>query len=256
MTAGGEDRRRLILVGARDVGQVEISEAAARLGVSVETIRRDIKLLEEQGLVTRRHGGAYPVESAGFESSLDMRSGSRVAEKLRIAMTVVGLLDEAETIYLDEGYTPYLVAEQLATLTRPLTIVTSSLQNASVLASKSQHRVIMLGGRVRGRTLATVDHWALSMLSEFNFGVAILGANGISRDHGLTTPDPVVAAVKTAAVHASRRRIFVGVRTKFGVASFCRFAQVSDFETIVTEASLPAREALLYSALGPRVIRT
>ena len=66
MTAGGEDRRRLILVGARDVGQVEISEAAARLGVSVETIRRDIKLLEEQGLVT---GALTPSRALGSRAA-------------------------------------------------------------------------------------------------------------------------------------------------------------------------------------------
>jgi len=252
----GDDRRGLILALTREGGHVDVTTLAANLEVSTETIRRDLKALEDQGLVSRNHGGAYPVESAAFETSLAMRSGSRVAEKHRIAGVVVPLLEEAETVYLDEGFTPYLVAEQMLSHPKQLTVVTPSLQIGGLIASKSSHTAIMLGGRVRGRTLGTVDHWALDMLSDFNIGVAIIGANGISRDKGLTTPDPAVGAVKAAAVAASRRRIFVGVHTKFGVVSFCHFADVSDFEVIVTESALPPREATLYAAMGPRVLRT
>jgi len=100
-----------------------------------------------------------------------------------------------------------------------------------------------------------VDHWALRMLGELQIDVAFLGANGISREHGLTTPDPAVAAIKQEAVRQSRRRILVGTHTKFGVTSFCRFATVPDFETIVTDGALSVHEAQRYEALGPRVLR-
>lgn len=82
-----------------------------------------------------------------------------------------------------------------------------------------------------------------------------MGANGISRDFGLTTPDPVVADVKAQAVRSARRRVLVGIHTKFGASSFCRFAEIGDFETIVTDTGLPAPEAHRYSLLGPNVIR-
>ena len=91
---------------------------------------------------------------------------------------------------------------------------------------------------MRGGSLATVDHWAIDMLSDLVLDVAILGTNGISRDRGLTTPDPAVSAVKHKVVEVSRRRILVAVHTKFGVNSFCRFAEVADFETLVTGAGL------------------
>ena len=74
-------------------------------------------------------------------------------------------------------------------------------------------------------------------------------------EHGLTTPDPAVADVKSQVMQVSRRRVFVGVHTKFGVSSFCRFAEVSDFEAIVTDTALPASEAHRYTMLGPQVIR-
>lgn len=255
-TRAGDDRRQRILEHARTSGHIEVTELAGLLSVASETVRRDLARLEDHGLIRRTHGGAQPVESAGFETSIDLRSGSRLGEKRRIAAAAAACLGDAETVFVDEGFTPQLVAEELATVERPLTFVTSSLTAAGLLAKSTLHATIMLGGRVRGRTLGTVDHWATAMLSDLVIDLAILGANGISREHGLTTPDPAVAAVKRTAVTASRRRVFVGVHTKFGVSSFCRFADVGDFEVLVTDAALLGRDAHRYSALGPQVIRT
>lgn len=251
----GDERRRQILDHARGSGHIGVTELADRLEVATETVRRDLKVLEDHGLIRRTHGGAYPVESAGYETSMDRRSGSRVAEKHRIAEAAVAALADAETVYVDEGYTPQLVAEHLGTVERPLTVVTSSLSAAASLAANSPHTTILLGGRVRGRTMGVVDHWATEMLADLVIDLAVLGANGISRDHGLTTPDPAVAAVKKTASRVARRRIFVGVHSKFGAASFCRFAEVADFELLITDSVLPAHEAHRYSVLGPQVIR-
>jgi DeoR/GlpR family transcriptional regulator of sugar metabolism len=113
-TAPGEDRRRAILARAREIGHVDVGEISQLLAVAAETVRRDLRQLEAQGLVRRTHGGAYPVESGGFESTMRIRSESRVAEKRRIAAATVQLLDNAESIYLDEGYTPQLIAGSTA----------------------------------------------------------------------------------------------------------------------------------------------
>jgi DeoR/GlpR family transcriptional regulator of sugar metabolism len=134
-------------------------------------------------------------------------------------------------------------------------VVTASLPVASMLAVRPACSVIVLGGRVRGRTLATVDHWATSMLGDFVIDLAFLGANGISRAHGLTTPDPAVAAVKSAVVHAARRRIFIGAHGKFSAVSFARFAEVPDFEALITDTGLSLSEANRYQQLGPSVVR-
>jgi DeoR family fructose operon transcriptional repressor len=157
-------------------------------------------------------------------------------------------------VFIDEGFTPQLIAEALPT-DRPLTVVTASLPTAALLSASPTFTVLMLGGRVRGRTLATVDHWATRMLSGFVLDLAFVGANGISREHGLTTPDPAVADVKAQVVRVARRLVFAGVHTKFGASSFCRFAEVADLETIITDTALPATEAHRYSLLGPHVIR-
>lgn len=224
------------------------------LGVAAETVRRDLRVLVDRGVLRRVHGGAVAVESAGFESGVDYRSRANVGEKRRIAAAAVRLLRGAETVYVDEGFTPRLIAEELRGL-GTLTVVTSSLPAAQALGDSPGVTVLLLGGRMRGRTLATVGHWALRMLSELVLDVAFLGANGISRERGLTTPDPAVAAVKHEVVRRSKRRVLVGAHTKFGVSSFCRFAEPGDFEAVVTGTELPAAEALRFEAMGPRVIR-
>jgi DeoR/GlpR family transcriptional regulator of sugar metabolism len=250
-----EERQHRIVVLARDAGEIDVGKLAAELTVAPETIRRDLRLLEQHGLIRRTHGGAYPVETARFETTLAARTTRRVPEKRRIAAAAVELLGDAETIFIDEGFTPQLIAEALPT-DRPLTVVTASLNTAAVLSTYTSATAILLGGRVRGRTLATVDHWASRMLAGFVIDLAFVGANGISREHGVTTPDPAVADVKAQAMRVARRRVFVGVHTKFGVSSFCRFADVADFHTIVTDAALPASEAHRYASFGPQVIRT
>ncbi|AYA19358.1 DeoR/GlpR transcriptional regulator [Streptomyces alfalfae] len=255
MTA--EERQRRIVNAARASGSVDVTELAARLGVAKETVRRDLRALEDHGLVRRTHGGAYPVESAGFETTLAFRTTMHVPEKRRIAAAAAELLGDAETVFVDEGFTPQLIAEALPQVAggRPLTVVTASLATAGVLAEAENITVLLLGGRVRPGTLATVDHWTTRMLAGFVIDLAYIGANGISREHGLTTPDPAVSEVKAQAIRASRRTVFPGVHTKFGATSFCRFAGIGELETIVTSTRLPASEAHRYSLLGPQVLR-
>ncbi|MDQ0990194.1 DeoR/GlpR family DNA-binding transcription regulator [Streptomyces sp. V3I7] len=253
-TRTAEERQREIVRAARASGSVDVTALAAGLGVAKETVRRDLRALEDHGLVRRTHGGAYPVESAGFETTLAFRATSHVPEKRRIAAAAAGLLGDAETVFVDEGFTPQLIAEALPA-DRPLTVVTASLPVAGALAEKGDMSVLLLGGRVRSGTLATVDHWTTRMLAGFVIDLAYVGANGISREHGLTTPDPAVGDVKAQAIRASRRTVFVGAHTKFGAAGFCRFAEIGALETIVTSTLLPATEAHRYSLLGPQVIR-
>jgi DeoR/GlpR family transcriptional regulator of sugar metabolism len=249
-----EERQREIVRAARASGQVDVTALATELGVAKETVRRDLRALEDHGLVRRTHGGAYPVESAGFETTLAFRSTSHVPEKRRVATAAAELLGDAETVFVDEGFTPQLIAEALPR-DRPLTVVTASLPVAGALAEAANISVLLLGGRVRAGTLATVDHWTTKMLAGFVLDLAYIGANGISRGHGLTTPDPAVSEVKAQAVRAARRTVFAGVHTKFGAVSFCRFAEIGDLEAVVTDTGLPQAEAHRYSLMGPQVIR-
>lgn len=249
-----EERQSRILALVRDQGRVEVTTVAVDLAVAPETIRRDLRVLAVKGLVRRIHGGAYPIESTRLETGLAERKTLHVEDNRRIAAAAVKLLGAAETVYVDEGDTPQLLATLLP-VNRPLTVVTASVSTAAAIADSHQATVLLLGGRVRGRTLATVGSVACAMLEGFVIDLAFLGADGISPELGLTTSDPMVAHVKAKVLATSRRRVFIGHHSKFGASSLCRFAGVNDFEAIVTDTGLPSTEADRYSLVGPRVFR-
>jgi DeoR/GlpR family transcriptional regulator of sugar metabolism len=238
----------------RSQGRIDVSRIPPIMHVSAETIRRDLRLLESQGLIRRAYGRAYAVESGGFEIALGVRRSINPEEKQRIANAVIGRLGPAQTIYLDEGYQTELVAHRLPS-DRPLTVVTASLPVATALAARPNVQVVILGGRLRAATLAVADHWPAEMLAKLTIDLAILGANGVSIERGLTTPDPAVAAVKETALKAATRRIFIGAHHKFSVASFVKFAEVQDFEMLITGHELSTSTANRFVAAGARLIR-
>ena len=248
------ERQREILAIARAKGRVDVTAVAGHFGVAAETVRRDLKALERNGLVRRSYGGAYPVERSGFETDMSYRENNHVQEKHRIAQEAARHLGEADTVFIDEGYLPSLVCQYLPS-DRRLTIVTASLPVVAAMARHTEHSLILLGGVVRPNTLATVEHWAIRMLGEFVIDCALVGSNGISLLEGLTTPDPRVAEVKATAMKVSRRKIFIGTYEKFGAATFCRFARVQDFDLVITDVRLPAATARQYMSLGPEVLR-
>lgn len=248
------ERRQWLVERARTSGRLDVTAVSDELGLARETIRRDLTSLERQGLLRRVYGGAVPVERLSFESSLTMRAQRRQEEKHRIAIAAANLVRSAESIYIDEGNLPQLLADQLKP-SRPITVVTPSLAIATSLVDRDNVEVLCVGGRVRAQTLGVVDHWAVSMLESIVLDLAFLGANGVTLEHGMTVPDSAVAAVKMAAIRCTRRRIFIADSTKFGTDSFVRFAQVTDFERIVTDSALAVDYAAELHSRGVELTR-
>lgn len=247
-------RAKELLALVRGQGRIEVSESARLLGVSQETVRRELRKLEAQGLIRRSYGLAFPVESSTFETALAERTQNFPEEKARIAAEAARRVGEARTIFVDEGFQSLLVARALPD-DRDLTVVTTSLPIASDLAARDNLQVIIVGGRVRGNTLGVVDGWATDMLRSFRMDLAFIGANGVTVADGLTTPDPAVAHVKAAAIACSHRKIFMGAHHKFGVTSFVRFAELSAFEVFVTGVELPAARARMFSEAGAHIVQ-
>lgn len=247
------ERQRWLVDHARLKGRVDVSDAAAALGVAVETIRRDLQDLERRDLLKRVHGGAVPVEGASFVYPLELRQErGLVAEKRRIATAVVGLLEDAACIYLDEGSTTQGIAELLHP-TRPLTVVTATLPIAHILMNRPNVELVIVGGRVRQSSHAASDAWSLHMLQDIVVDVAVIGANGVTLEHGCTCPDSALAAVKARAIASARERILACDSSKFGVDSFIRYAQLEDFTHVVTDAGVPSDFIDGIRTLGPTV---
>ena len=248
------ERRQWLIQRARESGRLDVSTISTELKLAPETIRRDLADLERQGLVRRVYGGAVPVERLSFESALSVRATRRQAQKNRIATAAVTHIKTAESIYIDEGFLPSLVADHLRP-DRPMTVVTPSLAIATALADQPALTVLVPGGRVRAQTLGTVDHWAVAMLETLVLDLAFMGGNGLSIEHGVTVPDSAVAAVKAMAMRVARRRILIADSSKYGVDSFVHFAHMRDFELFITDDGLAAEHVAELHARNIDVVR-
>ncbi|GAA1256179.1 DeoR/GlpR family DNA-binding transcription regulator [Sphaerisporangium rubeum] len=249
-----EERQQEILRQARAIGRVDVMTLAGEFSVTTETIRRDLTVLERAGVLRRVHGGAIPVERLGFEPALAARDEVMTAEKERIAKAALAELPEDGSIIIDAGSTTGRLV-QILPADRELTVIVNSPPLATVLATRANLSVIMLGGRVRGRTLATVDDWGLRPLSRLNVDVAFMAANGCSAARGLTTPDPAEAAIKRAMIDAANRSVLLVDHTKFGDTYLSRFAALSEIDVVITDSGVDPAVASEVASAGPEVVR-
>lgn len=249
-----EERHRLIADRVRSEGRVEVSELASLFGVSAETVRRDLSVLEGQGVLRRTHGGAVPVERLLFEPAVEERLATMAEEKGRIARAALRFLPERGAILLDAGTTTGALAEVLPA-DRELSVVTNCLPIASLLAGRLSLDVIVAGGRVRARTLAAVDDLAARFLDGFVPDVAFVGANGVTVERGLTTPDVAEAAAKRAMVRNARRAVLLADHTKVGQEHFVRFAEIGEIDVLVTDRAVEEEAVREIEAAGVEVVR-
>ncbi|WP_258724250.1 DeoR/GlpR family DNA-binding transcription regulator [Cellulomonas sp. NS3] len=248
------ERQQEILAWARRDGRAEVKDLAEALDVTPETVRRDLTALERRGLLRRVHGGAIPVERLGIEPAVADRESRMAGQKERIAKAALDELPDGGSIILDAGTTTIRLAEMLPT-ERELTVVTHSLPVAMLLATRPHITLHLLGGTVRGRTLAAVGPWAESAMADVYADVAFLGTNGITTERGLTTPDLVEARVKRALVAAARRTVVLTDHTKFGRVDFAQVVPLSAVDTLITDSQLEPDLAEEIEAAGPRVVR-
>lgn len=235
------ERLDLIARAVRDAGRVSVRELAAQFDITTETVRRDLQVLEESGALRRVHGGAIAANRASLvERGVGERLAHRGAEKRRIAECAVRALPARFTgsVLLDAGTTT-------GALTGPLlervgggrtTIVTNAVSHAAALAGRDGIDLSILGGRVRSVTGAAVGIDTVRQIDALRPDVAFIGANALSADFGLSTPDAEEAAVKRAMVASARRVIAVVDSSKLGDESLTRFALLSEIDVLVTDA--------------------
>ncbi|MFE5398550.1 DeoR/GlpR family DNA-binding transcription regulator [Streptomyces sp. NPDC056568] len=248
------ERQQEILRLARDGGRVDVVSLAEEFQVTAETIRRDLKALDRAGVLRRVHGGAIPAGRLDFEPDLAERESTAADEKDRIAQAALAELPADGTVILDAGSTVALLAAAIPPETA-LTVVTHSLPIAARLADHPGIQLHLVGGRVRHRTRAAVDAWALRAYGEIRADVALVAANGFSAEHGLTTPDLAEAAVKRAAVAAARRVVLLADSSKHGQEHFARFGALSDVDLLITDSGLSPDDAAAVEQAGPDVVR-
>ena len=257
-----EERQLLIAALVATQGRVTVTDLAMRFAITAETVRRDLDTLETARQLRRVHGGAVAIDRLSLsEPSLDERQTQRLDEKSRIADAALRLVPASRTgsIVLDAGSTTECLADRLAGWTPALIgdqllVITNAVPIASKLSRNETIQLHILGGRVRGLTRAIVGADTVAQLDALRPDIAFIGANGISANFGLSTPDSVEAAVKSAIVASARRVVVLADSSKLDQETLVCFAALALIDTLITDDAPSDALAAALAAAGVDVV--
>lgn len=229
-------------------GSARIPFLAQRLRVSEETIRRNIRALELQGLVGKVHGGVHLKESGG-EQPLHYRMGENADAKRAIAARVAGLVADGDSLFLDVGSTTAFIAVALQKH-RDLFVVTNSVAVAHMLAGRNGNRVFLAGGELRAHDVGAFGAEAVAFVQRFRVDHAILSATAVNAKAGFMLADMEEATLSREAGARAERRIVVADSGKFGRSAPIVAMPPSAYDVLVTDSEPPAEIREMLAANG------
>ncbi|WP_184918817.1 DeoR/GlpR family DNA-binding transcription regulator [Kitasatospora gansuensis] len=221
------ERRQLILEMVRANGAVSLRELARVVQTSEVTVRRDVRALEAEGLLDRRHGGAVLPGGFSREPGYPQKTHLAAAEKSAIADLAASMVEEGDAVVVGAGTTTQELARRLARVPG-LTVVTNSLLVAQALAHANRVEVVMTGGTLRGSNYALVGSGAEQSLHGLRVSKAFISGSGLTAERGLSTTNMLSASVDRALVQSATEVIVLADHTKLGADTM--------FQTVPTEA--------------------
>lgn len=233
------ERRKQILLLIEERNSISVAELCRLLDVSDMTIRRDLCILSNRGLLERVHGGALSRQGRSYEPPYHSRATNQVVQKEIIGRRAATLAHEGDSIALDVGTTTFEIAKAL-TKTPNLTIITASLPIANVLSEAPNIRLILTGGIVRPQELSLIGHTAEQTYQQYHVDKAFVGVGGLDLEAGLTEYNLEDALVKKSMIKNAGQVIVVADSSKLGEICFASVAPLSVVDTLVTDANAPS----------------
>jgi DeoR/GlpR family transcriptional regulator of sugar metabolism len=261
--ADGPDRQQArftaILTALQKSGSVSVEELSQGLQVSQVTVRRDLDMLETQGLLRRTHGGAVSIEPFFYEPFRNDRSFQAQVEKFaeekrRIGRAAAGLIKKGDIIALTPGTTTTEVVRGLP-LNHDITVVTSTVNVAMELSKRKDLNVYVTGGHLHGDWFSLVGPTAAQSLSRVMIHVLFIGADGIDAKSGVSCYDPEEAQVNAAMVKHARKKIAVVDHSKFGIVAGWRICSTDELDVLVTDSGAPDEMVAPFEGAEIEVIR-
>ncbi|MFF4182500.1 DeoR/GlpR family DNA-binding transcription regulator [Streptomyces sp. NPDC001691] len=240
-------------------GRLDVDEAAAALGVSAATIRRDFDQLAEQQMLVRTRGGAL-VHGVSYELPLRYKTARQASEKQRIAKAVADLVAPGEAVGLTGGTTTTEVARalavrpELATGSPALTIVTNALNIANELAVRPQFKIVVTGGVARPQSYELTGPLAGGVLNQITMDVAVLGVGAFDVTHGASAHDEDEAGINRLLCERAERVVVAADSTKLGKRTFARICATAQVGTLVTDTGISPETAALFTGAGVAVL--
>lgn len=252
-----EDRRRRIVQAVNAKGNISVAEISDLFDVSEMTARRDLRALDQAGLLRRVHGGAINQLGRSYEPPYPSRSQESPEAKRNIGRTAASLVVDGDSLALDVGTTTLEVARGLEGK-HNLTVVTASIPIANELISlfslEDDIRLILTGGVVRAGELSMVGNLAQRAFSELHVDKAFIGVGGLNPEHGLTEYNVDDTMVKRPLFETAKKRIVVADSRKLGRTTFSRIAPIEGMDVLVTDSRAPTNLVHALEQRGIEVI--
>jgi len=234
-------------------GTVTVVQLAQSLGVSSETVRRDLRPLTEGGAVLRMHGAVSLTGMSG-EAPFHRRMRENAAGKQAIARVFAASIRDGDVLMLDTGTTTSFVARAL-TGHRRLTVITNSTDVARTLSGTGDNRVFLAGGEVRGDSGAVLGSAAVDFVSGFQAGCAAISAGAVDAA-GVMDFDPAEADLARAMLARAARRVLVTDQSKFGRRGLVTVVALEGLDEVVTDAMPPPDIAAALAKLRLTIAQT
>lgn len=250
-----EERHQAILEIIRDKGRVSIAEIQSRFGVSADSARRDLRLLEEGRLLKRTHGGAIALAQVNSRPprERDMQNIQILPNYDAIAKCAAGMIQAQDTVYLTSGSLGFLMLRHLPR-DIPFTLVLNSVTLAEQLKYWDTVEVYLTGGKMRMHgTSSLVDQFAQEFVRGMHFDLCLMTGAGADAAFGLSNNTKETAAFQKAVTEQSRRRVLMMPGQKIGMQAFLRVCGLELFDTLLTDWEATQDELIKIEELGVEI---
>lgn len=251
-----EERHEAILAILKEAGRISVGDIQEKFNVSVDSARRDLRILEEKGLLKRTHGGAIPLPQVGTlpHRYRDMKAMPILDNYNLIAKRAVTYIKENDVVYLTSSSFGFLMLKHLP---RDIhyTLVVNSVTLAEELKYWDNVVVYIVGGKMRMHgTTSLVDSLATSFVKNIHFDISFMNGAGVEASFGLSNGSDETATFQRAVIENTRKNILLLPSDKIGFKSFIKVCDVNKFDTLITDWDALEEELTKIEDLGVDVI--
>lgn len=246
-------RHKYILNELNKNGTIRVTEMAEKLNVTKVTIRKDLKALENKGLLYRVHGSASSVNPHAADVNVNIKDQINSVAKHQIAIEAAKLIQENDSIMIGSGSTIHAFAEAIQPV-QHLNVVTLSLKTAILLNEQDNIDVIQLGGKLNKNSMSVRGDYTVAGLQDLVCSKLFIGVDGIDPEYGITAATIEEAQLTQKLMAKSSKVIILADSSKFGKRGFGRICSIEDTDIIITDDSIPEQYISLIEGAGVDLI--
>lgn len=231
------ERQKRILEILNTSGAVWVSKLSAELGVTEETVRRDLEKLEKQEVLVRTHGGAVPITDSSYELSLEKRKKTNSAAKERLAREAAEHLLPGDTIFLDSSTTTFYMAKEIKKISN-ITVITNSLRIIDELSGVDSVKLITVGGLVSNNQSFVGSLAESTIRNNFFAGKVFFSSKGITSRAGILESNEQECFIKQQMLANANEKYYLCDSTKIGKVGFYKLTPLDGIDYFITDSDL------------------